>query len=290
MALSFWLPRPRVLCDMGRVRAIKVGRDLWLARGRALTMIITIEVSIVALGTVLGAYGVLSREMAPSFLGTNPASATLVLREPIDDTLLAAVRQRPRIADAQARTLLTARTEVEPSRWLPVSLFVVDDFRNLRIETIAPVEGAWPPPLGTLLIERTAMPVLNVATGSTLELQLLSGGVRSVQISGVVSDAALAPAWQEQRGYAYISRATLDELGEPPDLDQLKIVVTENRYDRASIEATARDLNTWLGGQGRTVEEIRIPPPGEHPHQRLMNTLVIVLLLFTLLLFGLSGG
>jgi putative ABC transport system permease protein len=274
---------------MSRVRAIKVGRDLWLARGRALTMIITIAVSIVALGTVLGAYGVLSREMAPSFLGTNPASATLVLREPIDDALPAAVRQRPGIADAQARTLLTARTEVEPGRWLPVSLFVVDDFRNLRIETIAPVEGAWPPPVGTLLIESTAMPVLNVATGSTLELQLPSGGVRSVQISGVVSDAALAPAWQEQRGYAYISRATLAELGEPPDLDQLKIVVTENRFDRASIETTARDLNTWLGGQGRTVEEIRIPPPGEHPHQRLMNTLVTVLLLFTLLLFGLSG-
>jgi putative ABC transport system permease protein len=155
---------------------------------------------------------------------------------------------------------------------------------------IAPVEGAWPPPLGTLLIERTAMSVLNVATGDTLELQLPSGRVRSVQISGVVSDAALAPGWQEQRGYAYISRATLAELGEPPDLHQLKIVVTENRFDRVSIEATARDLNTWLGGQGRTVEEIRIPPPGEHPHQRLMNTLVIVLLLFTLLLFGLSGG
>ena len=52
---------------MGSLLAIKVGRDLWLARGRALTMIVAIGVSIVALGTVLGAYSVLSREMAPSF-------------------------------------------------------------------------------------------------------------------------------------------------------------------------------------------------------------------------------
>jgi putative ABC transport system permease protein len=274
---------------VGSLGLRKVSRDLLLARGRAATMILAIALSVSALGGVLGAYGILRREMPPSFLGTSPASATLVLSEAIDDELLALVLQRPGIGDAQTRALVVARAEVAPDRWLPLGVFVVEDFASMRIETVTPIDGAWPPPTGTLLIERTAAPVLNSATGATLNIQFKSGAQRAVQVAGIVSDPALAPAWQEQRGYAYASRETLAALGESNALDQLKISVALDPLDRAAIQTTARDLAVWLAEGGTSVEEIRIPPPGEHPHQRLMDALVLVLLLFTVLLFGLSG-
>ena len=275
---------------MGSVGLRKVWRDMWLARGRVGVMVVAIAVSNVALGAVLGAYGILSREMPPSFLGTNPAAATIVVRQSIDPELLAAVREQDGVTDAQARALVSARVEVAPNEWLPLSLFVVDDFEDLRIETVAPIRGAWPPPTGTLLIEQTALPVLGAVTNGPLTVQMPSGRTSSIAVAGVVSDRALAPAWQEQRGYAYITPDTLAWLGEPPTLDQLKIsVADEDRFDADAIERTARGLSGWLQTQGHAVEEIRIPPPGEHPHQRLMNALVTVLLLFSALLLALSA-
>ncbi|HYW87505.1 MAG TPA: ABC transporter permease, partial [Chloroflexota bacterium] len=274
---------------MGSVRLRKVVRDVLLARGRAATVVVAIGLSVTALGAVMGAYAVLARDMGPSFLATNPASATLVLAEPIDDQLLGAVRQRPGIADVQARALVSMRAEVEPDHWYPLSVFVVEDFSTMRIETIAPLDGAWPPPTGTFLIERTAVPVLTTASAATLNVQTSEGAAHAVRVSGIVSDPALAPAWQEQRGYAYASRATLDALGAWSGLDQLKVTVSGNRFDRGVITDTARDLATWLSDTGASVEEIRIPPPGEHSHQRLIEALVMVLLVFTLFLFGLSG-
>jgi putative ABC transport system permease protein len=141
-----------------------------------------------------------------------------------------------------------------------------------------------------LLIEQTALPVLGAVTNGPLTVQMPSGRTSSIEVAGVVSDRALAPAWQEQRGYGYITPDTLAWLGEPPTLDQLKIsVADQDRFDADAIERTARQLSGWLQSQGRSVEEIRIPPPGEHPHQRLMNALVTVLLLFSGLLLALSA-
>src|SRR5262245_46600445 len=99
---------------VGSVALSKVVRDLWLARGRTLTLVVATAVSILALGAVLSAYGIISRDMSLSFLGTNPASATLVLSDGIDAELLSAVRSRPGITDAQARALVQARAEVAP--------------------------------------------------------------------------------------------------------------------------------------------------------------------------------
>jgi putative ABC transport system permease protein len=274
---------------MGRVAWRKVRRDLWLTRGRTALLIATVAVSLTSLGTVLGAYAIVSREMRPSYLSTNPAAATVVLDRGADADLLAAVRQRPDIAGAEARAMVRARVEIAPDAWLPLDLFVVPDFDAMRIETFAREEGAWPPPTGAMLLERTALPVLNAEVGRELTVQTPNSPARSVRVAGVVRDPGLAPAWQEQTGYAYITPETLAWLGESGGLDLLKIAVADRPFDAAAIERTARALSAWLAQNGWTVEEIRIPPPGVHPHQRLTQALTLVLLLFSLFALGLSA-
>ena len=44
-------------------------------------MLVSIVVSLAAVGAVLGAYAVLTREIAVNYLGTRPASATLELHD-----------------------------------------------------------------------------------------------------------------------------------------------------------------------------------------------------------------
>ena len=60
---------------MNSPRWKKIIRDLQSAQGRMAMMVIAIAVSIFAVGMILTAYTVLSREMSRNYFGTNPASA-----------------------------------------------------------------------------------------------------------------------------------------------------------------------------------------------------------------------
>src|SRR5690349_6885850 len=91
----------------------KLLRDLGAERRRVALMATAIAVSLTAVGTVLGAYAILTREMAVNYLGTRPASATLELPGGVDDALVDEVRARPEIAEAVARDVVLARARVD---------------------------------------------------------------------------------------------------------------------------------------------------------------------------------
>jgi putative ABC transport system permease protein len=69
----------------------------------------------------------------------------------------------------------------------------------------------------------------------------------------------------------------------------LKIVVKDQPRNVAAIDSTVGDLAKWLKGQGRTVADIRIPPPGKHPHQGQMDAVLMLLLIFSLMAMALSA-
>ncbi len=273
---------------MNSPRWQKLLRDLQASRGRMAMMAIAIAVSIFGVGMILSAYTILSREMKRNYLGTNPASAFIEL-DRVDAALVEAVRQRPGIAGAEATSWVTARAEVGPNEWMPVLLFVIPDFEKAHISTVTPEAGAYPPAPQTLLVEREVLPLLKMKIGDGLIVQAPNGPKQTITISGTVHDPALAPAWQEQTVYAYITPDTLTRLGQSETLHILKIVVRDAPYDRDAIDATVSRLAGWLKQQGYVVHEIRIPPPGMHPHQSQMNSVLTLLLVFSLMALLLSA-
>jgi putative ABC transport system permease protein len=304
---------------VARPRWRKLRGDLRAAWGRVLAMQLAIAIALAGVGTVLGARAVLGREIEASYRGTRPADATLELAGDVDETLLAAVRARPEVAEVDKRQMVRARIKQRPEDpWQMLVLFVADDFNALRLNTFRPDQGAWPPPRGSILLERTAVAVMGLGSrlpsrhggamhaamaakhghGEMLE-QLVGGGPSmivqtpngpptTVRIAGTVHDAGQAPNWQEHRGCAYATRETLAALGEPPVLHEL-LVQFRDASAMETVEASAKQLATWLRGQGHEVHEIRVPKLRQHPHQALMNAVQIVLLVFTLLLFVLSS-
>lgn len=266
----------------------KLWRDLQVARGRMIMMVVAIAVSIFGVGTILTAYTILTREISRNYLGTNPASAFLEL-DKVDDPLVQAVRRQPNIAQAEATSWVTARVEVKPNEWRPLLLFVVKDFNAIRLDTFQPESGSWPPPTGTILLERDALPLTNGKVGDMLTVQTPNGPKQSILISGLVHDPGLAPAWQEQTVYGYVTPSTLAWLGENDTLHILKITIKDQPYNITAIDSTVGNLAAWLKVQGRTVEEIRIPPPGMHPHQSQMNSILVMLLIFSLMALILSA-
>jgi putative ABC transport system permease protein len=266
----------------------KLLRDLQSARGRMVMMVVAIAVSIFGVGTILSAYTILTREISRNYLSTNPASALVELNR-VDNKLVEAVRARPDIAEAEASSWVMSRVEIRPNEWMPLLLFVVKDFNDLRINTFQPEAGAWPPPEGTILLERAALDLAKAKVGDVLTMQTPNGPKQALTISGTVHDPGLAPAWQEQTLYGYISPATLVQLGESSDLHILKVVVKEQPLNLTAIDAAVGTLAEWLKTQGYTVGEIRIPPPGLHPHQGQMTAILAMLLSFSLMALGLSA-
>ena len=258
-------------------RWIKLWRDAVAARGRLALIVVAVAASVAALATMAIASAVLMREVPRSYLGSNPASVQLELAAEPDAALLARVRQRPDVAQAELAATLRGRVELAPGDWAPLLLFVVPDFTTLAINTVHPEAGAWPPATGTLLIERSALPLTRRGIGASIALELPHGGRRSATIAGTVHDPGVAPAGQEQTVYGYVTPATLAALGETAPLTLLKVVVARDGGDAAAIERTARDLAGWLAAQGCAVEQIRIPPPGRHPHQAQMNAILTML-------------
>jgi putative ABC transport system permease protein len=273
---------------MNSPRWKKIIRDLQSARGRMIMMVVAIAVSIFGVGSILSAYTILNREISQNYLGTNPASAFLEL-DRVDDALVEAVRRQPNIADAEATSWIVARVEVSPNEWMPLLLFVVPDFDAMRISTVRSEDGAFPPPEQTILVEREVLPMLDMKVGESLTVQTPNGTKQDIVISGSVHDPSLAPAWQEQTVYGYITPVTLAALGESEVLHILKISIKDEPYQIGAIESTVDGLSTWLKGQGYIVDEIRIPPPGRHPHQSQMTSVLMLLLVFSLMALVLSA-
>lgn len=244
----------------------KTLRDLVGYRRRALALFVALSAGVFTVSTMLGAYGIVSREITVNYARTNPASATIEVGE-VTPSVLAFAQRFPGIAVAEARAVVEARAQVGDA-WMRMLLFVVDDFGAVRLNTFTRDSGAWPPPAGGMLIERQAIDFLRAGEGGSLTVKTPHGSPRAVPIAGVVHDTTLAPAWQEQTGYGYITRETLPEIGEPSVLDELRILLDGNPTSTAIIDAKAVELATALQAQGVEVHAVKVPPPGQHPHQR----------------------
>jgi putative ABC transport system permease protein len=266
----------------------KLLRDLQAAQGRMAMMVLAIAVGVFSVGTILSAYTILTREISRNYLGTNPASALVELNPGVDDALLVAVRQRPGIDAAQASSTVLARVEVRPNQWMPLLLFVIKDFNAIDINTFQPESGEWPPASGHILLEREALSLANAKAGSVITVAAPGGSKQQLILTGLVHDPGLAPAWQEQTIYGYITPATLAQLNGSSALHILKLVVKDQSSPTA-IEGTVSALAVWLKGQGYKIEEIRIPPPGKHPHQTQMVAILTMMLIFSLLALVLSA-
>ena len=265
----------------------KALRDITGYRGRAIALFIALSIGVFTVSTMLGAYAIVSREIVVNYASSSPASATIEVDQ-VTPSVLATARQFPGVAVAEARAVVEGRAKVG-DEWMRMLLFVVDDFGDMRLNTFIRDSGAWPPPAGSMLIERQAIGVLMASEGQSITVRTPHGSPRAVPIAGVVHDTTLAPAWQEQTGYGYITRETLVALGEPPVLDELRILLEGNPMSTTLIEAKAIELATGLKGQGVEVHSIKVPPPGQHPHQGQILTSLRGFLSFSSLALVLSA-
>ena len=274
---------------MTNLLAIKIRRDLRASWPRYMLMVIAIAVSLTVFGGVLYAWSAMGRETRKAYLGTEPASATVVFEEAIGTqemaTIAEAVRRRPGIIEAAGRTQFTGDVEVNGGLIdIPVQVFVAAGDDPLRIARFDAESGEWPPSPDEIFLGRDSLSLLGVAVGDTITLESPKGIPLSLRIADTVYDPSLSPSPQEQTARAYLSTASLGQAGAGALLDQLKMQVADPgrrtpTRDRDVVVRVAGNVGEWLQSEfGVAVREIQVPEPFAHPHQWQADALLLSLL------------
>jgi putative ABC transport system permease protein len=271
---------------MFSVRWRKVLRDLWSNELRTILAIMAIAIGVFGVGSILGAYAILTREINVNFMATTPASATLYM-DKADKDLANAVEGLPGVGVAEPRRTISARMLIGPDEWRPMLLYVIDDFTSIRLATFTSEQGKWPPVDRELLIERSSLTDKKV--GDMVTIRTPNGQNRDLPITGIVHDAAQAPGWQDRVVYGYVTLNTLAWLGETPNFNELRILVSQNALDVPHITEVAYQVKDFVEQQGRVVSTVSVPKPGEHPHTDQMNSLLFFFEAFGILALILSG-
>jgi putative ABC transport system permease protein len=266
----------------------KTIRDFQQESTRTVLVIAAIAIGMVGFAAVFSTYAVLTRELNKGYLASNPASAT-VETDAIDDSLVSAVLSDHDLSDAEPRRAVYGSIKTGPVQWRDLTLFVIKDYGNIRISKLTPDSGAWPPKTGEMLIERDAFHVAGLQIGDTATVRIGQGKEQSLRVSGRVHDVGPAQARMENTVYGYITLGTLPQLGEQPYLDELKILVAENRFDEKHVREVTAHIKKLVEARGHPVRGVDVPRPGKHPHADLMDGLLLAMASFGLFILAMSG-
>jgi putative ABC transport system permease protein len=272
---------------MLRPRWFKVINDLFGNKTRTLLIVLSMAVGLFAIGIILSARTILSEGLASSFATIHPSSGTVRTIEPFDEEFLQSVRAMPDVQDADARRNISARVEVAPGEWKNISLFVIADYDDIRVNKVSPQSGAWPPPEREILIERAALSVIDAQAGDVIRIKLPNDTQREMLIAGVAHDPAQLPAPIDGTPYGYISFDTLEWLGESYGFNELYIVATHPE-DKEWAQHVLNLVKDKAEKSGYTIPLSMTAEPGQLPMDDLLQGILLLMGLLGVLSLFLS--
>ncbi len=271
------------------VRWRKVRRDLTQHRGRSLLLVLAMAVALLGAATILNTWTLVKRATEQGYRASLPVSATLTLTR-VDAELLQQVRALPEVASARARRSVAANVQAG-GRGRKAVIFVLDDFMPQGLARLMPHSGAWPPPEGALVIEKSSLEFSGAALGETLAVALPGGQATALPLvlRGVVRDVSLAPGWMENVVYAFATSATAQALGAPAGFDELQFRLRDAHASRAEVRRVTELVAALAQHHGQQVLRTDVPVPGEHVHAAQMNSLLLTQGAFALLALLVCG-
>jgi putative ABC transport system permease protein len=280
---------PHVRRRLLRPRWAKVARDLASHKSRSLLVVLSIAVGVFAIGVIAGTQHILNTQFTGAYVASNPAHAALSVGA-FDDGLLDTVSRMDGVAAASASFGVPVTVQNPSSgRWQDLAVLARPDWYHLPVNSIRPEEGAWPPPLNSIVLERNSLPLLGVQIGDTVQVDLGDGRLRELVIAGTVHDINLPPARFVDQLFGYASFDTLSRWGYDRRFNELMLTVAEQAGDKAHIEAVVQQVEDKIEKGGGQVFSTSVPDPGQAPVQDILDALFVILGVLGVLSLLLSG-
>jgi len=256
-------------------RSRKVLGDLRADKTRTALVALAIAVGVMSLGMVIGARQLMRQTLSTSAREGAFANASF-RTDSFGAPLLARVRSVRGVEGAEGRRVVYARISTGPGEWDELTLTAVPDYERMTIDKIHPQRGSWPPPFGSLLVERDSLAHLDTAIGRSVLLELPDGTSRRVQIAGTVHDLSSPSTSTSGIPYGYASFATLRRLGDHGGFNELDIR-TDPDLTRRQVERIASSVRAVIEQSGRTVSLVTVPKPGKFWADDAVQSMVMLL-------------
>ncbi|MEI6753456.1 MAG: FtsX-like permease family protein [Paludibacter sp.] len=260
----------------------KTFSDLLISPKRTLLVVFALVLGIWGVGTVFVSNFILTNDLNANYQSTIPAQ--LILHSDGFEKLdLKQFNNRPEVETAELRDFSLQRIEISPNEWIPLWLYGVDNFEDMKMARIFPETGKKIPDAGTMLMERDCKHVTSIDTGDSPRVRIGSK-MTEIKVSGICFDPAQAPATQDAFIYAYTDKKSYSQI--TGLLSNQRLIVRLNNVHSADdvkrvSDVLVKDLNT----QGITISSVEIPKFNEHPHQWQLNTLLFLIGTIGLLAF-----
>jgi len=265
----------------------KVMRDLLSNKSRSFIVLLAIILGAFGVSMMSTAYNLLDKNLKDNYLKTNPASFTIVA-DSISEDVLQKVKLLPNIESVEIRDKIQGRLQIAENEFVPIWIFVVDNFETMQINTFRLINGKFPASGNEILIERTGNRLADISLNKEYSLTVPGFGKSNLKISGIAHDPAQAPSWMEGLLYGYVSRDLVKNLNIKGLPSEIKVTIRTNKYDLATIENQLKETVTFLEKNQLKIKRTEILPPGRHIHQSQMDSLMFLLQMFGVLALLLS--
>ncbi len=258
------------------IRTRKVLRDIWYNKARTGLVIASIAIGLMAISATFRAQAIFSQNLAQGLAAINPTSATL-LTAGADDEIVTAVSDLPAVAEAEGRQTIWARIKIG-DEWRALKLVALPDFEGTQIDKIRSVSGDWPPRDKTLLIERSSIGAAGVDVGDVVLIEAPNGVQQEIEIVGTAHDLTIVSGeLLNQVIFGYTSLETAVWLGLSDNFTEIKLTVADDPLNVDHIQQVAQEATDEVEEAGLPVFGARIPAPGKHLMDSVVQSLLLIL-------------
>ncbi|MEW6404861.1 MAG: ABC transporter permease, partial [Chloroflexota bacterium] len=269
----------------------KVIHDLLDNKARTLLVVLSIAVGVFSIGVIAGAYEIISNDMSASYAANVPSNIELRMAD-FDEDVLGSIRNDQNIDLAEARRVFSIRVRVPGTQaWTTLDMVAFEDFETNSVNLLLPVEGRIIPQKREMVLEQDVLNHMQgVQVGGLLELQLPDGSVKSLPVVGIAQDTAMGAGDFLAAPYAYITRDTLQYLGESDGFNRAYATVVSGGDDIFHVREVGADLKEKLEKNGSIVIRTRFSETHLHPLADTVNAILGILMALGILVVFLSSS
>lgn len=261
----------------------KAYRDITGRKLRSTLATLGILIGVAGIVTIVSTAQNLTRAQAQAFQHSSQADVTLWV-EDAPDSLERALEAIPNVAEVELRTTYWTKWRVGEA-WQDIYFIGIADFGNMKVNQITLKEGRYPA-WDECLLEVSVKEVAPVAVGQEITYRAgPDNAEHHLAISGFAQSPNYLSSVLTNLAVAYAPAVTVNKMLGITGSNQVLVKVS----DFSAVAETVEEIERLMARRGLAHGKPQVRDPLDYPGRRELDTLILLMVLFSALGLVLSG-
>ena len=231
---------------------------------RTLLVVASIAVGVFSIGMVVSTYGILSEDINHNYASVHPVNIE-IWTDPFYEDFTRIIERIPGVKSAEGRRIFAVRGSRDDVSWQNLNLIAIEDFKSMKINQLATIEGTQFPDQRELLVSDSFMISTGYQVGDLIKIELPGGSTYSLPVVGIVTDQVTGGGDPTAGANAYVTLDTLDSFGVNQYFNRLYVTVSGDGSDKTAIEAIAKIVEDKIEAHQKEIYRTEIDVSDQHP-------------------------